>query len=304
MVARCSRVAGRKGDKVVDAGGEVKSAGRTAERGIAMIPRLYVTADLAPGAEIAAEERAQHYLRNVMRRSAGDPVVLFNGRDGEFAAEIARLDKRSATLRITARRRAQDGVPDLWLCFAPLKKDAVDFLIEKGTELGVAVFQPVMTRRTITARLNLDRLAANAVEAAEQTERLSVPEIRPAVGFDALLESWPRERRMILCAETGPAQPIADALSGLTGRATSVSPANAWAIFCGPEGGFHVSELDRLRDLPFVTPVGLGPRILRADTAALTALAVFQAILGDGKLRPPHPMIPIGMPSGGPDGVN
>ena len=296
MVARCSRVTGRKGDKVVDAGGEVKSAGRAAERGIVMIPRLYVTADLAPGVEIAAEERAQHYLRNVMRRSVGDPVVLFNGRDGEFAAEIARLDKRAATLRIAARRRAQDGVPDLWLCFAPLKKDAVDFLIEKGTELGVAVFQPVVTRRTIAARLNLDRLAANAVEAAEQTERLSVPEIRPAVAFEALLQSWPRERRMILCAEAGPAQPIADALTGLTGGPTNVSQSNAWSIFCGPEGGFHVSELDRLRDLPFVTPVGLGPRILRADTAAVAALAVFQSILGDGRKRPPQPMLPIGEP--------
>ncbi len=261
-----------------------------------MILRLHVSADLAVGAEIAADTRAQHYLRNVMRRSAGDPVVLFNGRDGEFQAEIAHLDKRRLDLRIAAKRRDQDEVPDVWLCFAPLKKDAVDFVIEKGTELGVAVFQPVVTRRTVASRINLERLRANAIEAAEQTERLSVPEIRPAVDFAALLESWPRARRMILCAEAGPAQPIADALSGLTGQAPVVSPANAWAIFCGPEGGFHVSELDRLRDLPFVTPVGLGPRILRADTAALTALAVFQAILGDGKLRPPHPMIPIGTP--------
>ncbi len=265
-----------------------------------MIPRLYVTADLAPGVEIAAEERAQHYLRNVMRRSVGDPVVLFNGRDGEFAAEIARLDKRSAALRITGRRRAQDIVPDLWLCFAPLKKDAVDFLIEKGTELGVAMFQPVMTRRTATTRLNLDRLAANAIEAAEQTERLTVPEIRPPLALDALLDGWPAARRLLVCAEAGPARPIADALAELT---RDVSQSGLWAILCGPEGGFHVSELDRLRDLPFVTPVGLGPRILRADTAALTALAVFQAIVGDGKLRPPHPMTPIGAPQGGLDGV-
>ena len=259
-----------------------------------MIPRLYVTADLAPGLEIAAEERAQHYLRNVMRRAVGDPVVLFNGRDGEFAAEIAHLDKRVLTLRITAKRRDQDCVPDLWLCFAPLKKDAVDFLIEKGTELGVAAFQPVITRRTVAARLNLDRLAANAVGAAEQTERLSIPEIRPALDFDALLAAWPPNRHLILCAEAGPAQPIGDALSGLTERSVDVSKTNAWAIFCGPEGGFHVSELDRLRDLPFVTPVGLGPRILRADTAAVAALAVFQSILGDGRQRPPHPMLPIG----------
>lgn len=256
-----------------------------------MIPRLYVTADLDLGIEVTADDRAQHYLRNVMRRAVGDPVVLFNGRDGEFQAEIARLDKRSLTLRVAAKRREQDRVPDLWLCFAPLKKDAVDFLIEKGTELGVSVFQPVVTRRTVAARLNLERLAANAIEAAEQTERLTLPEVRPAIAFDTLLGSWPRERRMILCAEAGPARPIADALSAFT---SGVMQPNAWAVFCGPEGGFDVSELDRLRDLDFVTPVGLGPRILRADTAALTALAVFQAILGDGKLRPPHPMTPIG----------
>ncbi|MGH6892683.1 MAG: 16S rRNA (uracil(1498)-N(3))-methyltransferase [Dongiaceae bacterium] len=256
-----------------------------------MIPRLYVDHALAIGASIAADDRAHHYLRNVMRRSAGDAVVLFNGRDGEFEASIARLDKRAAELRVARLRREQDRVPDLWLCFAPLKKDAVDFLIEKGTELGVAAFQPVITRRTATSRLNLERLRANAIEAAEQTERLSVPEIRAPLAFDALLAGWPAARRMILCAEAGPAAPIADQLGTLTSH---VSRTNAWAIFCGPEGGFHVSELDRLRNLPFVTPVGLGPRILRADTAALTALAVFQAILGDGKLRPPHPMTPIG----------
>lgn len=258
-----------------------------------MIPRLHVTADLSPGAEIAADERAQHYLRNVMRRAAGDPVVLFNGRDGEFQGQIARIDKRGVMLRVTAKRREQDRVPDLWLCFAPLKKDAVDFLVEKGTELGVAAFQPVVTRRTVAARINLDRLTANAIEAAEQTERLTVPEIRPAISFEDLLRTWPQDRRLLVCAEAGPAQPIADALHVLTEH---VSSAQAWAILCGPEGGFHVSELDRLRDLPFVTPVGLGPRILRADTAALTALAVFQSILGDGKKRPPQPMLPIGTP--------
>ena len=226
-----------------------------------------------------------------MRRSVGDALVLFNGRDGEFEAEIARIDRRAAEIGIRQLRRAQDSVPDLVLCFAPLKKDAIDFLIEKGTELGVAAFQPVVTRRTVTSRLNLERLRANAIEAAEQTERLSIPDIRAPLTFEALLTGWQSSRHMILCAEAGPALPIADRLSALT---RGVSPTNAWAIFCGPEGGFHVSELDRLRNLPFVTPVGLGPRILRADTAALTALAVFQAILGDGKLRPPDPMMPIG----------
>jgi 16S rRNA (uracil1498-N3)-methyltransferase len=256
-----------------------------------MIPRLFVEQPLSAGASIAADERAQHYLRNVMRRAAGDPLVLFNGRDGEFEAEIAAIDKRKTEIRVTRQRRAQEGVPDITLCFAPLKKDAIDFLIEKATELGVAAFQPVITRRTVATRLNLERLRANAIEAAEQSERLTVPEVRAPLAFDALLAGWQPARHIILCAEAGPAQPIVDAFKALT---LHVSRPNAWAIFCGPEGGFHVSELDRLRNLPFVTAVGLGPRILRADTAALTALAVFQAILGDGTLRPPHPMTPIG----------
>ena len=256
-----------------------------------MIPRLYIEDALSAGATVAADERALHYLRNVMRRAPGDPLVLFNGRDGEFEAEIASLDKRKGALKVARLRRAQDSVPDLVLCFAPLKKDAIDFLVEKATELGVAAFQPVITRRTVASRINLERLRANAIEAAEQTERLTIPEVRAPISFNALITSWEPTRHIILCAEAGPALPIADALKALT---FDVSPPNTWAIFCGPEGGFHVSELDRLRTLPFVTPVGLGPRILRADTAALTALAVFQAILGDGTLRPPHPMMPIG----------
>lgn len=260
-----------------------------------MIPRLYLPAALEIDAIVDADERATHYLRNVMRRQQGDPVVLFNGRDGEFAAEIAEIGKRGARFRVNCLRRPQMGVPDLWLCFAPLKKDATDFLIEKATELGVAAFQPVFTQHTTTTRLNLERLAANAVEAAEQTERLTLPEIRPPLALTDLLRHWPVQRKLILCAEAGPALPIADALSALK-RSVIISnkPQEEWAILCGPEGGFARSELDLLSNLPFVTAVGLGPRILRADTAALTALAVFQSILGDGAQRPPAPMLPIG----------
>jgi 16S rRNA (uracil1498-N3)-methyltransferase len=256
-----------------------------------MIPRLFVPVELKPGAVFAAEERAAHYLRNVMRRTAGDPIILFNGRDGEFHAEIADIGKRSVELRVGAERRPQMAVPDLWLCFAPLKKDAVDFLIEKGTELGAAAFQPVFTQHTASTRLNLERLAANAIEAAEQTERLTLPEIRTPLSLRDLLQGWNPARRLIVCAEAGPAAPIGDALNDLK---ASVSNTNAWAILCGPEGGFARSELDLLSNLPFVTPVGLGPRILRADTAALIALAVFQSILGDGALRPPALLTPIG----------
>lgn len=256
-----------------------------------MIPRLYVPVALKPGLVFAVGERATHYLKNVMRRAKGDPVILFNGRDGEFSAEIADISKRAVDLRVGALRRRQSGVPDLWLCFAPLKKDAVDFLVEKATELGVAAFQPVFTQHTASTRLNLERLTANAIEAAEQTERLTLPEIRAPLSLRDMLQGWDTRRRIILCAEAGPAAPIAQALTRLQ---SSVSISNAWAILCGPEGGFARSELDLLSELPFVTAVGLGPRILRADTAALTALAVFQSILGDGALRPPAPILPVG----------
>lgn len=260
-----------------------------------MIPRLYLPVDLKPDTRVAADERTTHYLRNVMRRQPGDPVYLFNGRDGEFAGEIAEIGKRGTSLRVAAQRRPQMDVPDLWLCFAPLKKDATDFLIEKATELGVAAFQPVFTRHTAATRLNLERLAANAIEAAEQTERLTLPEIRTPLSLADLLRHWPEERRLIVCAEAGPAAPIGEALSVLKPPVTnSHKPCGKWAVLCGPEGGFARSELDLISNLPFVTPVGLGPRILRADTAALTALAVFQSILGDGAQRPPAPLLPLG----------
>jgi 16S rRNA (uracil1498-N3)-methyltransferase len=256
-----------------------------------MIPRLYVTVDLKPGARFAAEERTAHYLKNVMRRAAGDAAILFNGRDGEFNATLADVSKKSVEIDVGDLRRPQAGVPDVWLCFAPLKKDAVDFLVEKATELGVAAFQPVFTQHTAATRLNLERLGANAIEAAEQTERLTLPQIHPSLSLADLLQGWDPARHIILCAEAGPALPIGEALSNLK---SGVRETNAWAILCGPEGGFARSELDLLSKLPFVTPVGLGPRILRADTAALAALAVFQSILGDGAGRPPAPLLPIG----------
>ncbi|MBI2255000.1 MAG: 16S rRNA (uracil(1498)-N(3))-methyltransferase [Proteobacteria bacterium] len=256
-----------------------------------MIPRLYVTVDLKPGTRFAAEERAAHYLKNVMRRTPGDPLILFNTRDGEFNATIADVSKKSVEIEVTDLRRPQSSVPDVWLCFAPLKKDAVDFLVEKATELGVAAFQPVFTKHTASTRLNLERLEANAIEAAEQTERLTLPQIRAPLSLAELIQGWDPTRRIILCAEAGPVLPIGEALSGLK---QDVRQTNAWGILCGPEGGFARSELDLLSKLPFVTPVGLGPRILRADTAALAALAVFQSILGDGAERPPAPLLPIG----------
>ena len=250
-----------------------------------MIPRLYVAEHLQKGARIAADERATHYLLNVLRRGSGDPLLLFNGRDGEYRGRIADAAKRRLVLEALEQSRAQEAEPDLWLCFAPLKKDAVDFLVEKGTELGVTRFQPVLTAHTASNRINQSRLTTVAIEAAEQSERLTVPEVLEPVTLETLRTGWPKDRQLLVCAEAGEAAPIAQALTGLT---SDVSSPNKFAVLIGPEGGFQVDELDRLKKLPFVTAIGLGPRILRAETAALAALSVFQAVLGDGATRPPR----------------
>jgi 16S rRNA (uracil1498-N3)-methyltransferase len=251
-----------------------------------MIPRLFVAEHLQKGARFQADERAAHYLVNVLRRGSDDPVLLFNGRDGEYRGRIAEAAKRRLVLEALEQTRAQESEPDLWLCFAPLKKDAVDFLIEKGTELGVARFQPVLTAHSASNRINQIRLTAVATEAAEQSERLTVPEVLEPISLEAMRTGWPKDRHLLICAEAGAAKPLAQALSELT---SDVSSANRFAVLIGPEGGFQDDELDRLKKLPFVTPVGLGPRILRAETAALAALAAFQAIRGDGAKRPPRP---------------
>jgi 16S rRNA (uracil1498-N3)-methyltransferase len=235
--------------------------------------RLYVEAALVEGSRFSPSDAQAHYLLHVMRAQAGDRVNLFNGRDGEWLARIAGTSKRSCILECERRIAPQADVPDLWLVFAPVKKTPADYVAQKATELGVHVLQPVFTRRTIVTRVNLDRLRANAVEAAEQSGRLSVPEVRVPLAFDKLLETWPRERRILFCDEAGEAPSIAEALHN--------APAGPWAVFTGPEGGFDPAERAALRELPFVVPVSLGTRILRADTAALAALAVWQAIRGD-----------------------
>ena len=240
--------------------------------------RLYVNADLSGGARIDLVAGQAHYLRNVLRCSAGDAVALFNGADGEWAGHIATLSRGAAIVDVTARRRVQSGCPDLWLCFAPLKKAATDFIVVKATELGVSAIQPVTTRHSETARVNLDRLRATTIEAAEQTERLDIPVILAPVSLLELIADWPDDRVLLVGAEFGACRPIAEVVPEVAGR-----PA---AILIGPEGGFAKSELDGLRELPFVRAVGLGPRILRADTAALAALTCWQAVAGDWRERP------------------
>jgi 16S rRNA (uracil1498-N3)-methyltransferase len=240
--------------------------------------RLYLPAPLAEGSAVALDSAQAHRLRNVLRLGAGAAVAGFNPRDGEFLCRIAELGRTGGTLAVGARLRSPEPEADLWLVFAPIKRLRIDWLIEKGTELGVGTFVPVMSERTQPERLNRERLAAHAIAAVEQCERLSVPDIRRIEKLASLVDGWAGERRLIVCDETGGGAPIAEALADFP-------PAAPAAIVIGPEGGFTQRELDALRNLPFVTTVGLGPRVLRAETAALAAVAVFQAIAGDGRRR-------------------
>ncbi len=225
--------------------------------------RLFVDHTLSEGAEIPASPAQAHYLGTVMRRGVGEEVLVCNGTDGEFAATLVAIRKDQARFCVTRQTRPQAAEPDLTLVFAPVKRDATDLIIEKATELGVSRICPVFTERTNTGRLNLDRFAANAREAAEQCERLSLPRIEAPVRLYDLLGAWPRERRLSAALER-----------------SNAAPPSAWsgpaALLVGPEGGFTPAELDALRRLPFVEPIGLGPRILRAETAAIVGLALLQ----------------------------
>jgi 16S rRNA (uracil1498-N3)-methyltransferase len=239
--------------------------------------RLFVTSALAEGAAVALSQEQGHYIKNVMRLGEGNAVALFNGRDGEFRARIEKFAKRGAALLIETLLRPQSAEPDVWLVFAPIKRARIDYLVEKATELGARALVPVMTRHTHIERLNLDRLRAHAIEAAEQSERLTVPAIDEPRTLDAVLGAWDASRRIMLCDESATAPPVAEALAQ--------EHTDSWAVLIGPEGGFAETELDALRKLPFVSPVSLGPRILRADTAALAGLAVLQALRGEAGRR-------------------
>jgi 16S rRNA (uracil1498-N3)-methyltransferase len=235
--------------------------------------RLFVDDELREGSAVALSDDQSHYLLRVMRGRVGDGLRLFNGRDGEWFAAIAEAGKKRASIVCARQTLPQVEVPDLWLVFAPIKRTPADYVSQKATELGVRVLQPVMTHRTIVTRVNSERMRANAVEAAEQSGRVSVPEVREPLALDKMLAAWPRERTLIYCDEGGDAKPIGDALA-------QAAPA-PFAILAGPEGGFEQGEREMLRAQSFVTPVTLGKRILRADTAALAALAVWQSVKGD-----------------------
>ena len=241
--------------------------------------RLYVPADLAAGNATELGPEQAHYVTRVMRLGPGARVAVFNGRDGEWAAEIAAVTKSRCSLHVLSLRRAQARGPDVTLAFAPVKRQPLDLLVRQATELGVGRLQPVLTQRTIAERVNLDRLRAITVEAAEQCERLDLPLLAEPLPLDRFLAEFAAGARLLFCDETGRGRPIA--------AAVAAEPPAPACLLCGPEGGFTAAELDRLRDLPFATGVLLGPRILRAETAALAALAVWQACRGDWTSVPP-----------------
>jgi 16S rRNA (uracil1498-N3)-methyltransferase len=236
-------------------------------------PRLYVTTGLMAGAEIELAAGQGHHLRSVLRLGPGAAVAVFNAAEGEWLSRIAEIGKKGARVTVERQLRPPEPEGDLWLLFAPIKRARLDWLVEKATELGVSTLWPVWTARTQVERLNFERLRAHAIGAAEQSERLSAPELRSAETLQQVLANWTPERPLIVCDESGSGEPIIEAARRL--------PTGPAALLVGPEGGFDQTELDALGNLSFVTRVGLGPRVLRAETAALGALAVFQAIAGD-----------------------
>jgi 16S rRNA (uracil1498-N3)-methyltransferase len=234
--------------------------------------RLFVDAPLGKGAEVALDREQAHYLFNVMRLAVGGALAVFNGREGEWRAEVAGTG-RQGRLAVVERTAEQRLPPDLWLIFAPVKKARTDFIVEKATELGAARLLPVFTQHTNAERLRPERLRRIAIEAAEQCGETHVPEIWQPERLARVLDGWDRARRVMFCDETRAARPAAAELAEAGG--------GPWAVLIGPEGGFAEEEAARLRGLPFVVPVTLGPRVLRADTAAAAALAVWQSVLGD-----------------------
>jgi 16S rRNA (uracil1498-N3)-methyltransferase len=242
------------------------------ERGEPRIHRLFTAAPLAHGAEIAASREQANYLLNVLRLGPGGRVALFNGRDGEWQGELRLAGRKAAMLVPLRQTRAQTAADGPWFLFAPLKHARLDYMVQKAVELGASRLVPVLTRHTQVARVNLERMRANAIEAAEQCGALAVAQVAEPRSLDALLAGWDASRQIVFCDEAARGDPLV-ALAAIGAR--------EFAVLVGPEGGFSGEERERLRALPHVTAIGLGPRILRADTAAVAALALAQTALGD-----------------------
>lgn len=235
------------------------------------LPRLYIADDLSADVRIDLPREAAHYLLKVIRKSDGDHIRVFNGADGEWRAEMTQTGKKSVQLTVKNQLRSPVNAPDITLLFAPVRKHRTAFIVEKATELGVTIIQPVLTARTQFPKLNNDKARLQAIEAAEQTERLDIPEIKESKPLLGVLSEW-RETPIIFADEAGGAAPAREVCSKLK------SPV---AILIGPEGGFTEAERDTLRAMNAVHPVALGPRILRADTAAVALLSVWQSVSGD-----------------------
>ncbi len=236
--------------------------------------RICVDHPLGPGQSVPLTESQAHYLFGVMREGVGTRILVFNGRDGEWLAEVTEAAKRKGTLACLEQTRSQSTPPDLWLLFAPVKKARTDFIVEKAVELGVARLMPVMTEFTNSERLRRDKAEAHVREAAEQCGALSLPEVEEVAPLARVLSKWDGTRKILWADE-------ARAGAGAAGDILSGAAPGPWAVLIGPEGGFSEAERDHLRSLPFVVPVPLGPRILRAETAVVAALALWQAHLGD-----------------------
>lgn len=238
--------------------------------------RLFVPDDLSEGQDIELSQAQAHYLANVLRMAVGAAVLVFNGRDGEWRAKLAGIRKRSATLRVEDRTRLQVSGPDIDYLFAPLKRSRLDYMVQKATEMGVARLRPVLTERTIAERVKAERMAANVIEAAEQCGVLRVPQVLEPQGLVQTIETWPAERRLIFCDEEATGDPMA---------ALDRVEAGPLAVLIGPEGGFSQRERALLLSRPFVVSISLGPRVMRADTAAVAALALVNASIGDWRQR-------------------
>lgn len=244
--------------------------------------RLYVEKDLSGAQEILLDGNQGHYLVNVMRLKSGALILLFNGRDGEWLAQIVKIGKGRATIMVRDNITAQRQEPDLWYLFAPIRKARLDYMVQKATELGVSLIRPVLTERTNPDRLRQDKIRLHAIEAAEQCERFTVPEVMPMIPLEQLLNTWPEDRLIMFCDEEG----VEDQNTFPVGRAIDEvnirqGRPKKWAILIGPEGGFSPTERSLIRQHPNVVPVTLGPRILRADTAAVSAIALWQSFAGD-----------------------
>jgi 16S rRNA (uracil1498-N3)-methyltransferase len=234
--------------------------------------RLHVAGLLAPGQPVSLRPEQVHYLHAVLRMQAGDMVHVFNGSDGEWRAELTALDRRGGRAECRDMTQPQGAPPDLWLCFSPLKRQRTDFLVEKAVEMGVAQLMPLQMARTNAERIKPEKQALHAMEAAEQCGATWVPPLLPLQGLGAFLDAFPDDRVLICADERGSAPPLPQALPAKAARA---------AILIGPEGGFSEAEFDRLGAMKQVVRAGLGPRVLRAETAAVAALALWQSARGD-----------------------